>query len=61
MDKIDAITMCQPGIKSFELLLHVEQEYDYRYTVKDVSLRIVIVDVIRRLINQMVKKGIRKE
>ena len=57
MDRIDAITMCKPGIKSNELLLHVESEYDYRYTVKDPALRVIIVDTIRQLINQQVLKG----
>ena len=53
--------MCQPGIKSCELLLHVGQEYDYRYTVKDADLRLVIVDTIRQLINQQVLSGKRSE
>ena len=60
MSKIDAITMCQPGIKSNEFLLHVSQEYDYRFTVKDPDLRILIVDTIRHLINVQVKNGLRE-
>lgn len=54
IDKIDAITMCREGIKSNELLIHVQQQYDYRYTVKDPDLRVIIVDTIRRLVNEQV-------
>jgi hypothetical protein len=42
---------------SDEFIIHVENEYDYRYIVK--GLKNTILDVLRNQIRQQFKKGIR--
>jgi hypothetical protein len=53
--------MAQPvhAAKSNELLIHVKNEYDYRYIAP--NFKNTLVNVIRKAINRQVQLGLRKE
>lgn len=56
---VDAITLSDPVIESDEILIHVTNEYDYRYNAQEYKND--IIKSLRSLINKQVEHKIRKK
>ena len=47
---IDAITISDPNVKSDEILIHVHDQYDYRYNCQ--SWKETIIVLLRKLVDK---------
>ena len=59
LQKVEAMTISQPTLNSNELIIHVKNEYDYRYVAP--SYKNSLVNIIRKACNRQVQLGFRTE
>lgn len=60
LSDVMGVTLCQPQTKSKEFVVHVKNDYDYRFQALK-NTRIKFVNIVTDLINAQVKAGQRSE